>query len=274
MPESKPTDSGQFARTAALRPPPSARVALRLTPAANDLALQAILDPRRLLRWIYIGRLSLVSAILLAAVIVWHRADTDPGDLLIASLAFAVATVWTGASLWYIEIYGSAPKATFSYLQTAYDLALVTAVVHATGGTTSPFAALYILVIASASLLLPAGGGLLMAALGNVLYFADAVWGSNAPPTIGVWLQLTIFAVVALGSAYLGAKLQEAGAGKEELAAELTHVRLQASDILFNIRSGVITIDQGGHLLYANPMASQVLGLNLDQHRGRPVLAL
>ncbi|MFN2563897.1 MAG: nitrogen regulation protein NR(II) [Gemmatimonadaceae bacterium] len=246
---------------------------MRLTPAANDLALQAILDPRRLLRWIYIGRLSLVSAILLAAVIVWHRADTDPGDLLIASLAFAVTTLWTGGSLWYVEIYGSPPRPTFSYLQTVYDLALVTAVVHATGGTTSPFAALYILVIASASLLLPAGGGLLMAALGNVLYFADAVWGGSAPPTVGVWLQLTIFAVVALGSAYLGAKLQEAGAGKEELAAELTHVRLQASDILFNIRSGVITIDQGGHLLYANPTASQLLAMDLDHHRGRPVLA-
>lgn len=245
---------------------------MRLTPAANDLALQAILDPRRLLHWIYVGRLSLVSAILIAAAIVWHRADTDPGNLLIASLAFAATTVWTAGSLWYTEIYGSRPQPTFSYLQTAYDLALVTAIVHATGGTSSPFAALYILVIASASLLLPAGGGLLMAALGNVLYFADAVWGGNSPPTIAVWLQLTIFAVVALGSAYLGAKLQEAGAGKEALAAELTHVRLQASDILFNIRSGVVTIDQGGHLLYANPTASQLLGVDLDLHRGRLVL--
>jgi two-component system sensor histidine kinase PilS (NtrC family) len=256
------------------RPPPPVLgpLRLRLTPAANDLALRAILDPRRLLRWIYIGRLSLVSAILLAAVIVWHRADTDPGNLLIASLAFAVTTVWTAGSLWYTEIYGRPPSPTFSYLQTAYDLGLVTAIVHATAGTTSPFAALYILVIASASLLLPAGGGLLMAALGNVLYFADAVWGGTTPPTVGVWLQLIIFALVALGSAYLGAKLQEAGAGKEELAAELTHVRLQASDILFNIRSGVITIDQGGHLLYANPMASHLLGIDFDQYRGRSVL--
>jgi two-component system sensor histidine kinase PilS (NtrC family) len=247
---------------------------VRLTPAANDLKLQAILDPRRLLQWIYVGRLSLVSAILLAAVIVWHRADTDPGNLLIASLAFAVTTLWTGGSLWYVEIYGRQPRPTFSYLQTAYDLVLVTAIVHATGGTTSPFAALYILVIACASLLLPAGGGLLMAALGNVLYFADAVWGGNSPPTTAVWLQLTIFAAVALGSAYLGAKLQEEGAGKAELAAELTHVRLQASDILFNIRSAVITIDQGGNLLYANPTASQLLGINFDQYRGRPVLTL
>ena len=278
MPEQTASGVSQFAGAAPPPPPPPPSpirpFRLRLTPTANDFGLQAILDPRRLLQWIYVGRLSLVSAILLAAVIVWHRADTDPGNLLIASLAFAVTTVWTGGSLWYVEIYGRPPGPSFSYLQTAYDLGLVTAIVHATGGTTSPFAALYILVIASASLMLPAGGGLLMAALGNVLYFADAVWWRNSPPTMAVWLQLTVFAVVALGSAYLGAKLREAGAGKEELAAELTHVRLQASDILFNIRSGVITVDQRGYLLYANPAASQLLGLDLDHYRARPVLKL
>ena len=156
MPESPRRVPGSLRVPARRRPPPTP---LRLTPAANDLTLQAILDPRRLLQWIYVGRLSLASAILLAAVIVWHRADTDPGNLLIASLAFAVTSVWTGASVWYVEIYGRQPRPTFSYLQTVYDLALVTAIVHATGVTTSPFAALYILVIASASLLLPAGGG-------------------------------------------------------------------------------------------------------------------
>jgi hypothetical protein len=51
---------------------------------------------------------------------------TDPGNLLIASLAFAVTTAWTGGSLWYVEIYGRPPAPTFSYLQTAYDLDVAT----------------------------------------------------------------------------------------------------------------------------------------------------
>lgn len=140
---------------------------------------------------------------------------------------------------------------------------------HVTGASVSQFAALYILVIATASLTLPVGGGLLIAALGNVLYGADAFWSVESPFTAAVWLQLGVFAAVALGSAWLSAKLQEVGAGTE---AELAHVRLQAADILFNIRSGVLTVDTAGRLLYANPMADQLLGVEFEDSLGKPVL--
>ena len=157
-----------------------------------------------------------------------------------------------------------------AYLQTAYDMVLVTAVVHLTGGGTSQFSALYVLVVAVASLIQPAGGGLLTAALGIALYAADAIWFQANTPSGAVWLQLSIIAVVAIGSASIGAKLQQAGAGREELAATLTHARHQAADILHNIRAGVITIDAAGQLVYANPSASQLLGIGLEGQLGRP----
>jgi two-component system sensor histidine kinase PilS (NtrC family) len=231
-----------------------------------------MLDSRRVVRWAYIGRLSLSAAIFSAALFAWEIAN--PTNTRAAALMLVGAMVFTVSSAWYEMTRPERAGRAFFYLQTLFDLVLVTATVHITGGASSPFAALYILVIAYASLVLPIGSGLLVAACGNVLYIGDVVWSHGYEVGAGVWLQLTIFAVVALGSAYLGAKLQEAGAGKEELAAELTQVRLQASDILFNIRSGVITIDQGGHLLYANPTASQVLGIDFDHHRGRPVLKM
>jgi two-component system, NtrC family, sensor histidine kinase PilS len=243
---------------------------LRLSPAPEELPLRTILDPRSFLRWVYVGRVSLATALILAAFAVWNRETTEKSDLLITSVAFAATVVWTLGSFWYSEIFRGKLRPTFAYLQSMFDLLLVTASVHVTGGSTSQFAALYILVIASASLLLPPGGGLLIAALGNVLYFADAVWGSASPPTAAVWLQLGIFGIVALGSAYLGSKLQESGKG--EMAAELTQFRLQASDILFNIRSGVVTIDADGRLLYANPTAYQLLELPLEADAGEQVL--
>ena len=131
--------------------------------------MQAMLDPRRLLRWIYIGRLSIGVAIFLAAVFVWTRADADKLNLLIASLAFAMTTAVTVASVAYSEIYKRPLRKNFLYLQSVFDVLLVTSVVHVTGGAASQFAALYILVIASSTLLLPLGGGFLIAALGNVL---------------------------------------------------------------------------------------------------------
>ena len=244
---------------------------MRLPTRLLDEERAFLLDPARLVRWVYVGRLSIAGAIFLAAVLVWQSPDTDGRKLLVATLAFVASLIVTGASVLFSGFYHRTLDNTFYYLQAVFDLLLVTAVVHvtATNGNPSQFAALYILVIATSSLLLPVGGGLLVAALGNVLYVADAIWSVGTPFTIGVWLQLGVFAVVALGSAYLSAKVKELGAGTE---AELAHVRLQAADILHNIRSGIVTIDETGRLLFANPMAEQLLALDLETMQGRDVL--
>jgi len=220
-------------------------------------------------RWVYLGRVSVAAAIFIAAVLVWQDENTDTGKLLVASLSFAVTLGVTACSVVYSEFLHRPLRPTYFYLQSVFDLLLVTAVVHVTGASGSMFAALYILVIAASSMVLPVGGGLLVAALGNVLYVADSFWSVDSSLTATVWLQLAVFAAVALGSAWLNAVLREAGAGTE---AVLAHVRLQASDILFNIRSGILTVDHDGRLLYANPMAEQLLGLELGGQVGRPVL--
>src|SRR5262245_36664296 len=188
----------------------------RPIPRVGSSQMQAMLDPRRLLRWIYIGRLSISVAIFLAAVLVWTRDDTDNKKLLIASLAFALSTAVTVASVGFTEIYKRQLHRNFLYLQAITDLLLVTGVVHVTDGPASPFAALYILVIASATLLLPIGGGLLIAALGNALYVADVLFltaGTLTGVTGTVWLQLAVFTAVALGSGYLSVLLRREGEG-------------------------------------------------------------
>ena len=232
-----------------------------------------MLDPRVLLRWIYIGRLSIASAIFIAAVLVWTQAEADKINLLIASLAFATTTAVTVASVAYSEIYRRPLRSNFLYLQSVFDALLVTSVVHVTGSASSPFAALYILIIATATLLLPLGGGILIAALGNVLYVADVVWAVEALTT-AVWLQLGVFVAVALGIGYLSVLLRREGEGKAMLVAELTQLRLQADDILRNIRSGVLTVDSEGRLLYANPTAEHMLGLSLMRQLGQPVISM
>ena len=244
---------------------------MRLPTRLTDDERGFLLDPERLVRWVYVGRLSLATAIFLAAVLAAQGPDTDDRKIIIAMLAFLATLAATGLSVLYSGFYRRPLRNSFFYIQAVFDLLLVTAVVHvtATNGTPSQFAALYILVIATSSLLLPVGGGLLVALLGNVLYVADAAWSLGAPFTIGVWLQLAVFAVVALGSAYLSAKVKELSAGTE---AELARVRLEAADILHNIRSGILTIDASGRLLYANPMAEQLLAIDLETMRGQPLL--
>jgi two-component system sensor histidine kinase PilS (NtrC family) len=237
---------------------------------ADDARRQPILDPHKILRWVYVGRLAMSAAIFLAAVVAWKNADS--GLTLVASLLIIGALAFTAGSALYSIIYRSPLRRAFLYTQSLFDLVIVTAIVHVTGGGTSQFAALYILVIAAASLLLPFSGGLLIAALGCVLYFADVLLTPGTQLDLGIWLQLGVFSAVALGSGYISARLREAGAGTEQLAAELVKVRLQAADILRNIRSGIVTVDAGGGLVYANPAASQLLGLPLDNHLGSRVI--
>ena len=218
----------------------------------------------------YLGRVATSGAIFVAAVLAWREADR--GATLLASLVVTSTLLFTLFSLAYSDYFRRALGRTFLTAQAAFDLAVVTAIVHLTGGASSQFAALYILVIATAALLLLVSRALLIAALGCALYFGDVLVAHRAALDVTIWLQLGVFTTVALLSAYLAARLREARAGTVELAAELQQVRLQAADILRNIRSGIITIDPGGRLLYANPTASRLLGMPLEDRLGDQIL--
>jgi two-component system sensor histidine kinase PilS (NtrC family) len=220
---------------------------------------------------VYVGRLAVVAAIYLAAVYAWR--DADRSDTLMASLLMTGALVFTVVSATWSEIYARPLSSAFLTCQAVCDLLAVTAIVNLTGDGSSHFAALYILAIAYASLLLSTATSLLVAALGCLLYFAGVLW-SPLTNTFAVMLQLGIFAAVALTSGYIGARLRESRAGADRLVAQLHKARLQASDILRNIRSGIITVDARGTLLYANPAASSLLGIRLDNHMGERVLPL
>jgi two-component system sensor histidine kinase PilS (NtrC family) len=231
-----------------------------------------VLDPRLLLRWEYIGRIGITLAIFFAVGFVFQ--DSEPDDKIIATMMLLGAGVFTAISAAWSEFQASSLTDDFLGGQILFDLVLVTGLVHVTGGAASQFAALYILVIAVAALVLNASAGLLVAALGCVFYFADVIIAHRASLDLGHWLQLGVFAGVALSSGYIASRLREARAGREELAAELVKVRLQAEDILRNIRSGIVTVDAAGQLVYANPAASALLGMELGGSVGRPVREL
>lgn len=244
--------------------------AVRYTPVYPAIAIQTMIDPRRMVRWVWVGRVALACSILVAAVFVWDRADRI--DTLLATLAFASALLATVASAMYAEVYRRPVGRAFYVVQCAVDLLLVTAIVHITGGWSSQFAALYILVIAAAALMLPFRDGLLVALGACLLYAVDVLWLRTGIARIGVGVQLSVFVVVALGSGLIAARLRQAGAGRDALAAQLVKVQLEAADILRTIRSGIISVDATGRLLYANPAAADLLDLPLRALVGHPVL--
>lgn len=237
----------------------------------SDDRLRSVLDPRRFIRWIYVGRLSLATAIFVAAVFVWQRADWE--STLIPSLTLVLAVLFTAWSAWHTSVTRAALTRTFLYGQGVFDVLVVTAVVHVTGRQElSFFAALYVIVNMTAAFLLPVGGSLLLAVFGAALYAADVFWWSSAPFSVALLMQVLVFIAVALATSAIGSRLQQIGASSRQLAAALDQARLEAADILGNIRSGILTVDGSGRLLYANSAASDLLGFDLLLLTGQAVL--
>src|SRR5258705_13768531 len=113
----------------------------------------AIPTSRELLRLIYVGRMCLAIAIYVTAALKVRVAA--PLDILATSLMLVSAAGVTLASYWHTHVRGRFPSHTFLYLQAVFDVALITAVVHITGGSESDFAGLYVILIAVTALLMP-----------------------------------------------------------------------------------------------------------------------
>src|SRR5256885_1224289 len=230
----------------------------------------AIPTPQSLLRSVYVGRVCVAVAIYLAAALKF--AVAAPLDLLVTSFVLVATVVVTSGSFWYTHFLRRSPGRTFLYGQALFDVGLITTVVHITGGPQSDLTPLYVPLIAVTAVLMPPASTALITALVGIVYFADVFFGHTTAMTAQVGLQLSVFAAVAAGTADFASRVAVMGAEWEALAGELRQVRLEAADVLRNIPTGVVTVDQDGHVLYCNPAAEQILGFKERQWRGRSVM--
>ncbi len=208
-----------------------------------------------LLRWLYVGRVTLAIAIFIAAA--FEAQSLPPETIVLIAVAAIASVLLSGWAFWYTEIRGQPSSRTFLYSQSLFDVALVTTVVHVTGGPASQFPALYIVVIAVSAVLMPLTSSLLITTLASLLYVADIVWWQDVSVTSAVWLQIAVFVGVFLVTGLLASRAQVA-------EREARRATLEAGDILRNIRSGVVTVDGDGNLVFANPAARDLLGPDIS----------
>jgi two-component system sensor histidine kinase PilS (NtrC family) len=230
----------------------------------------AIPTTRELLRLVYIGRVCLAIAIYLTTALKVRVAA--PLDILVTSLMLVTAAAVTLASYWHTHFRRRVPGPTFLYLQALFDVFLITAVVHMTGGADSDLASLYVILVAVTAVLMPPANAGLVTLFAGLVYFADIFWGHSAGVTAGIWIQLGVFVLVAVVIAYVASRVNVLGRREEALTAEVRQVQLEADDVLRNIRTGVITVDADGRLLYANPASEDILGFKAREWLGRAVM--
>jgi len=227
-------------------------------------------EPRSILTWVYSIRLGV--ALLLFGSVVWVWQRTEPAVTLGAALILVAAIALTAISFWRTHLAGRAPGRNFLYGQMLFDTAIVAWTVHHTGGASSVFAPLFILVIWAAAILLPRVGGFLIAMLASVLYVASVVVTADTAVDVGVVLQLLLFTVVAVITGYLGDRLRQTGRALGEAEAKLDMLRLDTAEILDTINTGILTVDGTGRLAYMNPAAAELLAMPTRRWMGMPVV--
>lgn len=252
-------------------PAPSGRAAVPTVrpPERRRSGKNTLPDQRTLLTWLYVGRLVLATGVLLGAGLVWTE---RPQESFIVSVAVVFALVFTGYGVGTVFLLRRQPTSAYFMIQALVDLGLVTTIVHFAGQPQSAFPALYVLVVAAYALLMPPVWVGVTAVLASILFIGDTLWTHSIGLDTASWAQMVVFNLVFGIVAVLGHRLREAGMEQATLATELQRVRLEADDILRNIRSGVLTVDGFGRLAFINPTAERLLDLDGEALIGRPVL--
>ena len=119
------------------------------------------------------GRLVLATGVLLGAGLVWTE---RPQESFIVSVVVVFALVFTGYGAGTVFLLRRKPGNTFFLFQALVDLGLVTTVLHFAGQPQSAFPALYVLVVAGYSLLMPPAWVALTSILASVLFVGDTIW--------------------------------------------------------------------------------------------------
>ncbi len=174
----------------------------------------------------------------------------------------------------------------FFWVQVWIDFLLETVLVARTGGVESPFAVLYVMTVAVASLVPRRRVGLLAACFGIILfglltnvqlYGLAEGWGWMPPRRLAVPETFQTFGIYALALLVVGIlggtladQLQQADQSLQEKEQGLSRLQVFHENIVRSISSGVFTADARGCITSFNPAAEEATGYTIGQVAGRP----
>jgi two-component system sensor histidine kinase PilS (NtrC family) len=229
-----------------------------------------LLEPSRLLRAFAWARLAL-AGLLLVTVPLTASEFAPVANVPILALALLVTAASSAAILFLRAVPNPGRVAA---LISALDVALITAVVTATGGPRSIYPFLYVLSVTGACALLPRVGALGVAAFASLLY-SGVVFGRTVFPiayffetpvettaleVVTIFLNSATFLVVAI---LVGGVAERYRAAHRELETRQRDLRdLEAfRDLVFEcVGTGLIVLDRGDRVTAFNRAAEEITG--------------
>jgi two-component system sensor histidine kinase PilS (NtrC family) len=243
--------------------------------------MHSISDERNWLTWLVKVRI-LILMVLLAIELAVIRLTPSPLPIM----PFLTGMVlWFVLSLFFLFLVSVWSEHRLqAILQVLSDLAMVTLVVHLTGGIDSSLNFLYPLVIVVACMLLPRGWGYLSAALAFILfgtileldYYLIIPSYSNSHPKLKA-LQVVIFVnlfayfAIAYLAGLLMSKLRQVDVQLKDASGALENLQALHENIVQSMSGGVITTGLDGRITLVNRAAQHLLEISEAELRGRSV---
>jgi two-component system, NtrC family, sensor histidine kinase PilS len=243
--------------------------------------MQSTFDERNWLTWLVKVRILILTFLLGLELLVAQFTPTPlPLRLFIGTIL-----LWYTLSLFYVLLLSFWQEHRLqASLQVLTDLALVSLVVHETGGWDSSLNFLYPLVIIVASVLLPRVWAHLVAALAFILYgivlelnyyglvhsYCTTHPELKALQAI-IFVNLFAFLAVAYLAGLLAAKLRQVRVELKDASGALENLQALHENIVHSISSGLITTGLDGHITLVNSAAQKLLERSRSELLGTPV---
>jgi two-component system sensor histidine kinase PilS (NtrC family) len=246
--------------------------------------MHSISDERNWLTWLVKVRI-LILMVLLAIELAVIRLTPSPLPIL----PFLTGMVlWFALSLFFLFLVSVWSEHRLqAILQVLADLAMVTLVVHVTGGIDSSLNFLYPLVIVVACMLLPRVWGYLSAALAFILfgsileldyYLVVPSYSTSHPKLkalqVVIFVNLFAYFAIAYLAGLLMSKLRQVDVQLKDASGALRNLQALHENIVQSMSGGVITTGLDGRITLVNRAAQQLLEISEAELRGRSVADL
>jgi len=225
----------------------------------------------RRLKWFMLARLILISLLLGVSPFIFRLGATP--------FFFVIGFLYCVTVIYSLLLKTSVPLKIQAYGQFFVDSAMVTLLLSFTGGVDSNFVLIYVLTIIFASLIIGGQAGVMIAVSCSTMYGAIGVLQcvgtlpedlsrsiplSVDPFYVGLMIlvRATIFCILGYFGDYLANSLY-----RHRL--ELDDLKKLNEKILAQLKSGLITTDAGGEIIFVNPVAEEILGYRRGEMMGK-----
>jgi two-component system, NtrC family, sensor histidine kinase PilS len=246
--------------------------------------MQSTFDERNWLSWLVRVRIFILTLLLAIELAV---AQFNPAPL---PMRLFVSTIlfWFSLSLFFVLLLSLWQEHRLqASIQVLTDLALISLVVHETGGWDSSLNFLYPLAIIVASVLLPRVWAYLIAALAFILYglvlelnyyavipsYCTTHPGFQALQAI-IFVNLFAFLAVAYLAGLLTAKLRQVRVQLKDTSGALESLQVLHQNIVHSISSGLVTTGLDGRVTLVNAAGQRLLEHAAAELVGAPVSQL